>query len=270
MINKSLRKSSIKQHKYSLDKLKNAIKNNIQLSEFSYTHVLEFDNYLHSLKLSINTIWKHHKNIKKWINQAINEELIVKNPYSNFSVKQKKTSRAFLTSIDIKKIEAVETLSKEMEICKDVFLLQCYTGLRYSDAMYLKIKSIKLQEPESISLEMAKTNKPLFLPIKELFAGAALPIINKYFDHDQEYLFPRQLPNQVYNKTLKAIQQAASIKTSLSSHIGRHSFGTNIALKTGNVFTVMQMMGISKVETAMIYIHLAQEFSAHSLKGVEW
>jgi len=61
------------------------------------------------------------------------------------------------------------------------------------------------------------------------------------------------------NGALKVIQHETGIRKDIKSHVGRHTFGTLYAHKTGSIFDVMKIMGISKFETAQIYINLSEE-----------
>ena len=41
-------------------------------------------------------------------------------------------------------------------------------------------------------------------------------------------------------------------------------------MKSGNVFTVMALGGLRKIDTAMGYIHLAEQDNKKLLSGIEW
>lgn len=63
------------------------------------------------------------------------------------------------------------------------------------------------------------------------------------------------------NVHLKIIAESAKLNRHISFHIGRHSFLTNLAHETnGNVLKVMRYGGIRNIDTAMIYIHAAEEY----------
>ena len=64
--------------------------------------------------------------------------------------------------------------------------------------------------------------------------------------------------------------EQAGIGKKMSAHVGRHTFLTHIAAKTGNVFTVMSLGGIRKVDTAMVYVHLAEQDNRKALAGIRW
>jgi len=95
------------------------------------------------------------------------------------------------------------------------------------------------------------------------FDGIADQRLRKYLD-TEAFLFFEGRPkieaqNAVDNKNLKIIAMATGIYKPLTFHASRHSALTEVAAKTGNVFSVMKFGGIRKVDTAMIYVHLASE-----------
>ena len=77
--------------------------------------------------------------------------------------------------------------------------------------------------------------------------------------------------NALVNRGLKVVQGLAKIPKTLTAHVGRHTFLTHIAMKTGNVFTTMQLGGLVKIETAQQYIHVAESISRiGGLGNVKW
>jgi site-specific recombinase XerC len=61
------------------------------------------------------------------------------------------------------------------------------------------------------------------------------------------------------NKVLKEVGLLAGLSKILTTHVGRHTFGTLYAHQSGSIFEVMKAMGISKFETAQVYINLSEE-----------
>ena len=56
------------------------------------------------------------------------------------------------------------------------------------------------------------------------------------------------------NLNLKLIQEIVGIKKSLTTHIGRHTFATTIALANGvPIETVSKMLGHTKISTTQVY-----------------
>ncbi len=70
---------------------------------------------------------------------------------------------------------------------------------------------------------------------------------------------------------MKLIAHDAKILKNLSAHTARHTFGTHMAvLSNGNINIVMDLMGISKYETAKVYMKLADRIMNHQLRKINW
>ncbi len=86
---------------------------------------------------------------------------------------------------------------------------------------------------------------------------------------DNNTVFP-SYSQQVINRYFKIITHDAGINTPISFHYARHTFMTILALKTGNIFTVMDYGEISSVTTAQSYIHMASKWIDKGLETVDW
>jgi len=63
-----------------------------------------------------------------------------------------------------------------------------------------------------------------------------------------------------YNRNLQTIQYRAGISTHLTSHVGRHTFATSIALKHKMPIEVLQkVMGHESIRTTQVYAKVLQE-----------
>ena len=120
-----------------------------------------------------------------------------------------------------------------------------------------------MQQPAGIAMRlerMYKVDRRVFLKLWELFDGKPEIIIKKYLKKNKKNdLVFDYITNIQINRCLKVIQQTAGISQNLTFHIGRHTFGTHIARTSGSIFEVMKLMGLSKFETAQIYIDLSDE-----------
>jgi len=257
--NKAILKQTQNSHRQTL-RIIESIDQHILTSKINYQFITDFHNKLHEIGYAEQTIYKHHKQLKTFIHHAIKTEQIKVNPYQYFSLKRPISTRTNLTDLELSSLETLytkNTLPALHQNALKVFLFACYTGLRFSDLC--KINFITDYNNKVLTIFTIKTNYQLKLPLDLLFDGKAI-----------NYIFDKIPNNAAINQQLKFIQQKASINTLLTMHVARHTFLTNLAEKTGNVFTVMQFGGITKVETAMNYIHLAEKKINESLKNVKW
>ena len=100
-----------------------------------------------------------------------------------------------------------------------MFLFSCYTGLRYSDIINLQEKHyIKKGNLVTIKIDkMVKTQKPVELPLNNLFDSKPLKIFRKYYNKDNKYLFGAQKVMPV--KGIGEVVDVESLK--LSMRVGK-------------------------------------------------
>lgn len=260
----------------------------LNLYEIDYAFVSKFRSYLFEQKiqkskdvkapLRKNYIDSLEKHLKATMNIAIKEGLIEKNPYSNLKRLSERTKKDYLSRAELDILERlVENIESHYVPHLKKFLFACYTGLRISDLRQLRKSHFK-KESKGWSMylhRMYKVDKDVYLPLYSLFGGRAEKIVLDVLeseDNTDRLIFDYSSdPN--YNRVLKTIQAKSGIDGKhFASHLARHTFGTNLAKETGNVFTVMRFMGINKTETAQIYINMAQGSNVDQLKDSfkEW
>ena len=212
------------------------------------------------------TIWRTHKDIKKFVNEAVSAKLIKRddNPYYYYAFKKPQSKHKYLNYEELKALEELSLPTDEMTVYRDMFLFSCYTGLRVGDLLTLDGTNVFMQSGELVLKipEMQKVSRKVFQKMSEILDGKAIEIIRPYWDKNKENLNlwgNKKRSDVKLNKLLKIFQSEAEIKKTLTAHVGRHTFGTIYAHKCGSYIKVMDAMGISKPETASIYISLSLE-----------
>ncbi|MCD4728958.1 MAG: site-specific integrase [Bacteroidales bacterium] len=186
---------------------------------------------------------------------AIANEWLQRNPFMNFKCSYKDTNRGYLTQEELDKLEAKEFSIKRLEIVRDIFIFQCYTGLAYSDVERLTPDDVStgIDGEKWIIIYRQKTGGRSPIPI----LPRALEIINKYQDYPENENSGKLLPvksNQKINAYLKEIGDLCGIDKNLSTHLARHTFATTVTLAHGvPIETVSKMLGHSSIRTTQIY-----------------
>ena len=277
-------KQSFTDQRQTLEKL-NAYRNIIYFHELTHKLISAFDSYLYSLGLHANTIAKHHKNLKTYINLAIDYSYldINKTPYRTFKVRTIPTERIFLDQKELEQLEHLELEDDNKRMIRDFFLFCSWTGLRYSDASRILITNFNEDTNGfTLSFTSEKTNKPHRLNLSKLFQGKPEKLIKEYilkyddFYHDNlrpsRYIF-FGLTNQYINRELKEIVRPLNIrevvKEKISCHIARHTFGTIMAGKI-QLHILQKLMQHSKIKETMIYVHLNSKMMDDELDKVVW
>lgn len=188
-----------------------------------------------------------------------------------------------------------------VEIVRDLFLLQCYTGLRFGDASRLSREHI-FETTDGLEIRMIseKENKVVNLPLRYLFKDKTqdtattkdsndLPgeitikesrperLLRKYWRDDNTPFFlslkhqqDSSANNQYVNRVLKDIQTMAGVQTTLTNHVGRHTFATFLVWLVP-LPVVQELLQHSKVETTMIYIHVGTDKVKEQLRKItDW
>jgi site-specific recombinase XerD len=232
----------------------------VNFSDINNVFVNEFNQYLSELKMSPNIIAKHFKNIKKYVNLAIDYNQIDVSKIGRLKIPTsfKRTKFVFLTLDEIDRIAALKCSDHMLRI-QQAFLLSCYTGLRYSVVSRIDSDSFNEKKGEGLYIylnKMQKVDMDIYLPLYKYLGGRGQKLAKKLLKNADGRLF-NGISNQHTNSDLKMIANAAGINKTLTFHVGRKSFGTNLAAECGNLFTVMGYLGVSKPETAMIYVQMA-------------
>lgn len=226
-------------------------------------------------KLTQSTISKYFKNIKRFVNLAINKDLMnVQNyPFRKFKIKQTESKKVFLTPNEIELFENVELINenKKYQIVKDLFMFSVYTGLRYSDVFSLQKKDIvSIGGNDWLIKTMEKTDENVRIPIYTIFDGKPTQILNKYTNFGSIFCF-EHLTNQHCNRQLKEICKLAKIENkNLTFHVARHTTATYLLYKGVSITTVQKILGHKKLATTQIYGHIMDTTIENELKAVNF
>lgn len=177
----------------------------------------------------------------------------------------------FLTMEEIQRIQLL-TLPPHLDLYRDIFLFQCFTGLRYSDVSNLRNTDIN---GDTMTLVTQKTG----VSLQNKLNRYALELVNKYKGRYGEKLFPTISLTNI-NHFVKEIGKLAGIDEPvtkieyrnhrreemvlpkwqlLSSHVGRKSFITN-SLDLGLTATqVIGYTGHSSITAMQPYISISQK-----------
>lgn len=265
-----LKRGTLKNYKTTERYLKNFLKKEIRtsdtyLKELSYAFLINFEKYLRRKKdksgrfqLTNNGIMKHMERFKKLLNLAIKLEWMANNPFRDYKMKFKKFDRAFLSKLELQKLEETIFTNATLEKTKDFFLFACYTGLSYIDVKQLSrnhlVKGIDGRDWIHCIREKSQTS--MKIPLLE----KAITILGKYPNtQESEFLLPIY-SNQKTNKYLKDIGNQCDINKKLSFHVARHTFATTVTLSNGvPIETVSKLLGHSKLSTTQIYARVVEQ-----------
>jgi len=246
-----------------------------------------FNSYLYNppLSNSKNYVKKIWQTIGVFLNEATDSGL---NKNLNYKSKAfqvigtKPPQNIYLNKNELELLYRYDfSYSEKLEKVRDLFLVGCYTGLRFSDFTRLKAENLKTVDgKEVLNILTKKTKTPVFIPLHPILKG----IINTYRTDAQ--LFPKPISNQKMNAYLKEIAKKVGIKGKIiqhltnggtefstvknkwelvTTHTARRSFATN-AYKSGIPSLKIMLITGHTTETAFLkYIKITGEENAVSM-----
>jgi site-specific recombinase XerD len=229
-------------------------KKDIPLQEVNYSFSGAFFEFLTSSKsCGMNGANKQMQRLKKVMNETVRKGLLTSNPMSTFQLKFTPVNKQALSMTEVKKLADLKLTRDTLKNVRDVFLLQCYTGLSYSDVRRLTASDI-YKEADGvlwIKMERLKTkiafSVPLLKPAIKLLKGFG------YGNGSEPFSLP-VISNQKMNDNLKLIQELAGLDKGLTTHLARHTFATTVTLNNGiPLETVSRMLGHTKLSTTQRY-----------------
>ncbi|WP_339921336.1 site-specific integrase [uncultured Flavobacterium sp.] len=228
----------------------------LEFSDLNLEFIKDFQFYLRSVRnCSNNTTLKYIANFKKIVLRAIDNEVILKDPFKNFKSKKSKIIKKPLSTQELYELERHYFSTDRLNVVRDVFVFQCHTGLAYIDVYQLKKTDIKVgvDKLSWIMSERQKTGSSTNVPL----LPQALEIIKKYKEHPLCLQRGTVLPvasNQKMNEYLKEIAILCAFPFTLNTHMARRTFGSTVTLQNNvPINVVKEMLGHSSVKQTEAY-----------------
>ena len=248
----------------------------IFLKELNLAFINGFEHYLRTEReCSTNTIWMYMIGVKHIVAIARNSGQLVINPFAGYLISPEVKDRGFLNKEELNSLVNAKMKNAQYELVRDLFVFSCFTGLSYSDVKNLTKDNLKTSFDGHLWIitRRQKTNTDSSIRLLEV----PKRIIEKYKGYTRDNrIFP--VPsNGSCNNILKKIAKQCGIKTRLTYHVSRHTFGTLLTISQGvPIETVSRMMGHTNIKTTQIYAKITKEkisqdmeALSHKLKGLE-
>lgn len=249
-------KESTKRNRLTTYMLLSKFRSHIEFKDLNPRLVYDFERFLFENQFKTNTVAKHMKHFKAFVNSAINKGYIDLNdyPFRRYHIKMSETKHTFLLPEELEKLENMELAGHRQSLSQslDAFLFCCYTGLRYSDFINLSEKNIvTIDKRPWLVFNTVKTGAEVKLPLTFLFEGKAWKLLRKHKGHLSDFFSIK--PNSTVNKELIRIGKIAGIEKHFSFHSARHTNATLLIYKGANITTVQKLLGHRNVTTTQIY-----------------
>lgn len=254
----------------------------LYFEDIDYSFYDEFKKYLlHDKNLLINTFGKQIKTLKTMLNRALEKEV-----HSNLKFKSKyfkaPSEKVQSVYLNHKEIELLENLdlseSLSLERVRDLFVIGCHTGLRFSDFSTIRSESIFTEKGKQfLEIKTIKTGEKIVVPLKTEVSR----VLDRYNGG-----IPKAISNQKMNKYLKEVCKIAGIGENvlvseqrgnkrvdelipkhnlITTHTARRSFATNAYLAGIPAQSIMKFTGHKTERSFLIYLKLSEKENAINL-----
>jgi integrase len=233
--------------------------------------------FLQGKKLATNTVGKKVQTLKIFLNSARESGL---NPYEGYKSKKfvsmtEDSEATYLNESELTKIYEYDFKDPTMERVRDLFLVGCWTGCRFSDISQITPESV---QDGFIHLQQHKTGTKVIIPLHPVVTS----LLNKY-----EGLLPKPISNQKFNTALKTIAELAGIKEPthkaitkggikvstqykkfqlVTTHTARRSFATNLYKAGLDSLTIRAITGHKTEQAFLKYIKVTPDEHARKLQ----
>lgn len=239
-----------------------AFRKDVSFGELTYETIEGFDKYLRKHSSSdTNTLHKHHKIVKKFVNLAIAKGNKIVNPYDSFKTKTAEVEIEYLTLDEVLKLKDLyEAATLERHLQKVLryylFSVTC-NGLRFSDVAQI--------EPDNIVGDFL-----VFTPIKTVNSRKTLTVALSAYGKRliADALSDRErvrktiftvISNQKTNAAMAKIALLVGIKKACTFHSARHTFATLYLAKNKDAAMLQKILGHAQINTTMKYVHIAND-----------
>lgn len=278
---------TIRIYKRSLDLLREFSeleRKNIDFENIDLDFYHDYTTFLTSVKnFQSNTLGKHIRVLKIFLNEATERGLNTYFAYKSkrFKIVSEKTDSIYLTEKELEDIYDFDLSNyPRLEKVRDLFLVGCWTGLRFSDFSNISPENIK---GDFIEIETKKTGQKVAIPIH----NTVMQIMKKYKDQYPNSL-PPSISNQKMNKFIKEFAEkveSLNVKSSktftkggvnmtissrksemITTHTARRSFATNLFLDGVSAITIMKITGHKTEKAFLLYIKVTPNENAKILQ----
>ncbi|MFJ1474645.1 phage integrase SAM-like domain-containing protein [Capnocytophaga cynodegmi] len=241
--------------------------------------------YLREVKdMRNSTIGKQLAFLKWFLRWAFKQGVHQNNAYDTYKPKLKSTQKKiiFLTWDELTKLREFEIPANKqaLERVRDVFLFQCFTGLRYSDVFNLRRSDVKgehievttVKTSDSLIIELNNHSKAILDKYKDVVFedDKVLPVItnqkmNDYLKELAELAGIDEPVRQTYYRGNERIDEVTPKYVLLGTHAGRRTFICNALALGIPPQVVMKWTGHSDYKAMRPYIDIADDIKANAM-----
>ena len=246
-------------------------RNPISFSEIDRFFIEDFRGWCKTKKGNdISTVSTNLNVIKTFTNRAMRKDLMEIDPFIDIKIGRAKPDRCYCSEEELNLLSRMYKGDPEHPLKPHLvpvlrhFLFMSLTGLRISDFTDMTFDNIA---NGTLRLYPIKTRSKKKQMVKIPLCQQALRLIVDEGNTSGRLFHP--CTEQRMNTNIKSIAAAAGIRKPLTNHSARHTFATLFIKKTSDVATLQRLLGHSRIEETMVYVHITEENLVLQMKRFE-
>ena len=222
-----------------------------------------FEDYRFYLKMegyAPATINSHLCWLSRLMYRAVSQGTIRFNPFEEVKYEVVERKPRFLSKGDVSKLLGFPLQDEGAELSRRMFLFSVFTGLAFVDLRGLRASQIETNSEGKRYIRKArqKTEVESLIPLHPI-AEQILSLYTKEQSRGDYKIFPDTMSDWKLLRHLKAVGLACGIRTPLTWHCARHTFGT-LTLEAGvPIESIAKMMGHSSIASTQIYAQVTDQ-----------
>lgn len=244
-----------------------AKKKELGFDDINYNLYIQYLSWLQKQGYKTNMQGLFIKSLKAAMNEAYKRELHNNRAYQRFEKPSEQVTTVALTKEEVDLIYNAE-LSGSLEVARDLFIIGCYTGMRFSDYSRLTAEDA---DKEYITKIQQKTKSEVCVPVHPRVKA----ILTKWggspqISQQKLNLYIKTICAQVGINSLIEVQEDGKIVQKqkwemVSTHTARRTAATNLLLSGASIYEVQKFLGHNAVRQTETYLRISARESARMI-----
>ncbi len=196
---------------------------------------------------------------------ALHRNLISRPPFTGYKPPRPEQQNRSLAKDELERLVSTPLPKPKLCYIRDLFVFSAFTGISYADLKKLTRKEIVVEKDGGlwISAKRQKTGVPFNVKLLDI----PLRIMKKYEGFAKDDRVFRIPTLNAINNGLKKIATHCGIETSVTFHVSRHCFASQVCLSQGvPIESVSRMLGHKDIRTTQRYAKVDNEKIGNDMK----
>ena len=240
----------------------------VPLSALTIEFFEDYRFYLKKAGYAPATINNHLCWLSRLMYRAVSQGTIRINPFEEVKYEAVERKPRFLSKGDVSKLLEFPLQDEGAELSRRMFLFSVFTGLAFVDLRGLRASQIETNSEGKRYIRKArqKTEVESLIPLHPIAEQILALYTNEQSKGDYKIFPDIIMSDWKLLRRLKAVGLACGIRTPLTWHCARHTFGT-LTLEAGvPIESIAKMMGHSSIASTQIYAQVTGQKIARDME----